>query len=67
MAMRPLTPEQRRRLRELARRARREWDKLTPEQRRKLVEALRTAGFAAGEIVRRRRARGGLPRRGRRR
>lgn len=65
MAMRPLTPEQRKRLDKLVKRLRSEWDKLTPEQRKRLADALRTAGLAAGEIVRRRRARGGG--RGRRR
>ena len=63
MAMRAITPEQRKRVQLLLKRARQEWDNLTPEQRRKLVDALRTAGLAAGEIVRRRRARGGSGRR----
>jgi hypothetical protein len=63
MAMKAITPEQRKRVQQLVKRLRTEWDNLTPEQRKKLIDALRAAGLAAGEIVRRRRGRGGGGRR----
>ena len=63
MAMRALTPQQRKRVQDALKRVRREWDNLTPEQKHRLFETLRAAGFAAGEIVRRRRRSGGRRRR----
>lgn len=57
--MRPLTPQQRRRLAELLKRLRKEWGELSPQQKRRVVQTVRSGALGAAEILRRRRSRRG--------